>query len=111
MQMLQFLEKSRPRWLIFVIDMCICLFSLIVAYLLRFNFASIPQVEVDAFPKVFPFVLGIRALSFYISKIYKGIIRYTSSKDIIRIFTVISIGTIIFLLADLVNYLIFDHTF
>lgn len=106
-----FLIDYRPRWLILLIDLGICLFSLVVAYLLRFNFASIPQVEIDSFTLVFPFVLGIRGLSFLISKIYRGIIRFTSSKDAIRIFTVLSIGSGIMLVSNLVRYYFIDTKF
>ena len=108
---LEFLEKSRPRWLIFIIDICICLFSLMLAYLLRFNFASIPQVEIDSFPKVFPYVLGTRALSFFISKIYKGIIRYTSSKDAQRIFVVTTLASIFFAISNIISYYLIYHHF
>jgi len=67
--------------------MGICTASLVVAYLLRFNF-SIPEQEVSRFPIAFSYVLGLRWLSFLISKTYKGLIRYTGSRDAGRIFLV-----------------------
>jgi len=82
--------------------MCICLFSLVLAYLVRFNF-SIPQLAIDDFPLVFALVLGIRAISFYISKIYQGIVKYTSSKDSQRIFIVISIGSLIYVIINVIT--------
>src|ERR1035437_3638515 len=88
LQLMLLFERTAPRWIIFLIDLLICLFSLVLAYLLRFNFASIPQVEIDTFPLVFPFVIGTRALSFILARTYKGIVRYTSSKDAQRIFIV-----------------------
>jgi len=104
-------ERTAPRWLIFLIDISICLFSLALAYLLRFNFATIPQVEVDMFSLVFAFVIGMRALSFFISKTYKGIIRYTSSKDAQRIFVTTTSASIFFALSNLVSYFFITHTF
>jgi FlaA1/EpsC-like NDP-sugar epimerase len=111
MKMLDFLfQRSMPRWIIFFIDMAICLFSLILAYLVRFNF-SIPKVEIEAFPLVFGIVLGIRAMSFFFSKTYQGIVKYTSSKDAQRIFGVISIGSILFVLVNTIFYYFVNHTF
>jgi len=91
-----------PRWVIFIIDLKICLFSLILAYLVRFNFA-IPEATIKDFPIVFLVVLGLRAISFYISKIYQGIIKYTSSKDSQRIFSVITIGSLIFVIINIIS--------
>ena len=78
-------QHNIPRWIIFFIDVVICFFSLILAYLVRFNF-SIPDTAIVDFPLVFGIVLGVRALSFFFSKTYKGIVKHTSSKDSQRIF-------------------------
>lgn len=104
-------ERTAPRWIIFLIDLFICLFSLVLAYLLRFNFAEIPQVEVDSFPVIFPFVIGIRALSFLVSRTYKGIVRYTSSKDAARIFIVTTLATLFFAVANIISYYFINHVF
>jgi len=103
-------QRNMPRWIIFFIDMGICLFSLILAYLVRFNFA-IPKVEIDAFPFVFGIVLCVRASSFYFSKTYQGIVKYTSSKDAQRIFIVLSIGSIIFVGINAIFYFSVNKTF
>lgn len=103
-------ERNTPRWIIFAIDLGICLFSLVLAYLLRFNF-SIPPIEIQAFKIVFPVVLAIRALSFVISRTYKGIVKYTGSKDAQRIFIVVTLGSLFFVLFNLVNYRFVNQTF
>lgn len=103
-------QRNMPRWIIFFIDMGICLFSLILAYLVRFNF-SIPKVEIDAFPLVFGMVLGVRAISFYISKTYQGIVKYTSSKDAQRIFIVISIGSAVYIGINCIFYYFINQKF
>lgn len=103
-------QRNMPRWIIFFIDMAICLFSLTLAYLVRFNF-SIPETEIEAFPLVFGLVLGIRAISFYFSKTYQGIVKYTSSKDAQRIFIVISIGSFSYVSINLAFYNFINHTF
>ncbi|MFI5164254.1 MAG: polysaccharide biosynthesis protein [Bacteroidia bacterium] len=104
-------ERTAPRWIIFLIDLFICLFSLILAYLLRFNFAAIPQVEIDTFPVVFPFVIGVRALSFILWRTYKGIVRYTSSKDAQRIFIVTTLASFFFAISNLVSYYFITRVF
>ena len=83
-------EKNTPRWIIFLIDIFICLFSIYLAYLLRFNF-SIPENEISGFKIAFVLIPSVRILSFYFFKTYAGIIRYTSTKDAQRIFYTISI--------------------
>lgn len=99
-------ERNTPRWIIFFIDIGICTVSLILAYLLRFNF-SIPSQEVERFPFVFSYVLGIRGVSFLISGTYKGIIRYTSSKDAGRIFVVTTLGSTFIFIANFIAAYIF----
>src|ERR1051325_9297473 len=94
-------EKNTPRWIIFLIDVSICIGSLVLAYLLRFNF-HIPLEEIARFKYVFPFVLVIRIISFLISKVYAGIIRYTSTRDAVRIFFTISGGSLAFIVANLI---------
>lgn len=96
-------ERNTPRWIIFSIDISICLCSLVLSYLVRFNFL-IPKVEIESFPVVFSYVIFIRAISFYISKTYQGIVRYTSSKDGQRIFVVITAGSLCFLLSNIITY-------
>jgi len=104
-------ERTAPRPVIFLIDIIICIFSLVLAYFLRFNFAAIPQTEIDTFAFVFPFVIGIRALSFILARTYKGIIRYTSSQDAQRIFIVNTLSSILFAISNLISYYFFTETF
>ena len=111
MKTLDFLfQRNMPRWVIFFIDLSICLFSLILAYLVRFNFA-IPRIEIDAFPFVFSVVLGIRASSFYFSKTYQGIVKFTSSKDAQRIFIVLTAGSAAFIVTNLFFYFVINQKF
>lgn len=98
---MQIFEGHFPRWLIFLIDILICAVALFLAYLLRFNFA-LPAHEIPTLPMVFSVILIIRALSFFIAKTYSGIIRYTGTKDAQRIFIVVSLGSAIFCVGNLV---------
>lgn len=98
-------QKNAPRGLIFLIDSSICLFTIILAYLLRFNFDTTQlRIESQPFTHVLPFVIGIRMISFVIFKVYAGIIRYSSSKDSERIFIAILSGSIVFAITNLVLF-------
>lgn len=103
-------KHNMPRWLIFLIDMSIVLFSIILAYLLRFNF-NIPSTEIKLWPQVFGVMLGIRALSFVISRVYAGIIRYTSTEDAVRIFIVVLSGSILFGVLNIFSYYFINEKF
>jgi len=101
------LRRITPRWVVFFIDICICLISLILAYYLRFNF-SIPSREVDKLPIVVITVLSFRALSFYIGKTYAGMVRHTGTKDVIRIFITLLISSASLIFANLIYLHFYD---
>ncbi len=95
-----FWQYNLPRWSILIIDLLICGFALTLAFLLRFDFSSIPENDRQNMPYNFAVVLGIRFLSFALSKTYKGVVRYTSSRDTVRIFVVILSGTLLIFLTN-----------
>ncbi|MCB0400945.1 MAG: polysaccharide biosynthesis protein [Flavobacteriales bacterium] len=105
-----FRGRNTPRWIIFFIDLFIVAISITIAYLVRFNF-SIPEIEIDSLPLIFPTIMGVRAISFLIAKIYAGIIRYTSNKDTERIFITLSLGSLGFVLVNAVTYFAMDGKF
>ena len=74
-----------------------------VAFLIRFEFHP-PQIEIDLGAKFFWIFILVRGGSFYIGKTYAGIIRYTSTQDAIRIFTVLTLGSVVFCLLNQVRY-------
>ncbi len=89
------------RWAILAIDLIIVLISLLLAYLLRFNFA-VPDKEINLLPTAAVTLLSVRFLSFIIFRTYAGMIRFTSSEDAFRIFITISTGTLVI---GLLNFL------
>ncbi len=105
-----FRGKNTPRWIIFFIDIIIVTCSLVIAYLVRFNF-KIPKVELVTFNIVFPIIILTRATSFIIAKTYAGIIRYTGSKDTQRIFITLSIGSIAFVILNFFTFQLWGHRF
>jgi FlaA1/EpsC-like NDP-sugar epimerase len=105
-----FTKQNSPRWLIFLIDISIVIFSVLLAYLLRFNF-SVPDVEYKPLPKILAYIILVRSVSFLIARSYAGIIRYTNIADALRIFTMIFLGSILLGLTNLFTYFVVDHTF
>jgi len=99
---------SLPRWLILIIDLTICAFSVVLAYMLRFNF-SLPETDAHDLPYVLAYIVVVRALTFIIAKTYTGIIQYTSTGDAVRIVIVTFIGSLFFVLTDLVSYFFISH--
>ncbi len=98
-----FWSYNLPRWFILLIDVGICAFSLGLSFFIRFYFEkdSMALIDKENMPYDFAIVLGIRLISFIVSKTYKGVVRYTSSKDATRIFIVVISGTIVISLINL----------
>ena len=106
-----FWKHNTPRWIIYIMDLILVLGALALAFLIRFDFNNIPDQDLKNMPLDFTLVLGIRAFSFYWSKLYKGVIRYTSSKDALRIFLVVFSGSILIESVNLVLWLYQLKTF
>ncbi|MFH2142901.1 MAG: nucleoside-diphosphate sugar epimerase/dehydratase [Bacteroidota bacterium] len=103
-------RKHTPRWIIFFIDVFIGFTSIVLAYMLRFNF-NIKEIELEKLIYVIPIVIGVRIAGFLIGKTYAGIIRYTSTKDAERIFIVITSGSLLFVAGNVIRFYFFDHGF
>ncbi len=96
-------NRTAPRWVVLIIDMVLCTFSVYLSYDLRFNF-SIPETEVIMMPLAFGSLLTVRLISFLISRTYTGIIRYTSYKDSQRIFITLASGTLLLFVVNLIAF-------
>ncbi|MDD4234486.1 MAG: nucleoside-diphosphate sugar epimerase/dehydratase [Bacteroidales bacterium] len=96
------LRSITPRWVVFLIDISICLFSIVFAYYLRFNF-DVPTKELQSFSYVIPIVLFVRSLSFIIARTYAGMVRHTSTRDIQRLILVTSISSAVLMALNILN--------
>lgn len=105
-----FFDRQMPKWLIWFIDLILCFLTLILAYLLRFNFV-LPERETTLLPYIIPYVLCIKGLVFLIAGTNAGIIRYTSTRDALRIMIAVLISGIIFSIVNLVPFYFFDGKF
>ena len=100
-------NRSAPRSFILLIDLIIVGISVLVSYLLRFNF-HIPAKDLQLLPYALLIFIVVRATIFLITKSFSGIIRYTETQDIQRIFIISSIGSIIIVAVDLLIYYFYD---
>jgi FlaA1/EpsC-like NDP-sugar epimerase len=84
-----------------LLDLIIVEFSLIFAYLLRFNF-DIPLVEKHNLTILIGVIFLIRGSLFITFKSYAHVIRHTGTMDIFRLLLTVAIGTIFLLVYDLI---------
>ncbi|HWY37992.1 MAG TPA: hypothetical protein VNY73_05500, partial [Bacteroidia bacterium] len=98
-----FWKHNMPRWFILCIDVVVCAFSLTLAFFLRFNFASIPPHELKNFPIAYTLVLLVRLVSFLFTKTYKGVVRYTGSRDSMRILITVMAGSVLLFIINIIT--------
>ena len=98
-------EGNSPRWIILVSDLVIVEFSLIFAFLLRFNF-QLPEAEKQNLPFLLGVIFIVRGLIFITFKSYAHVIRYTGTMDIIRLLLAVVTGSLSLLLYDLIVWTI-----
>lgn len=84
-----------PRWIIFLLDLGICLVSLTVAYAVKLNLA-LSEVNVVEFSRNILIITAINIIVFFNVKTYAGIIRYTSAQDTFRILFAVLISNGVF---------------
>lgn len=106
-----FWSYNLPRWSILFIDTIVCAFALTIAVFLRFNYDEIPEADLKNLPLNYAVVLSVRFVSFLLSKTYKGVVRYTSSKDATRIFAVVLSGSLFIYLTNVLHYFTVSRTY
>ena len=83
-------RRSLPRWVIFFIDIVICVGSVLIAFSLRYNFRTSEILFNHNIITSISVVLFFRIAAFFITRTYAGIVRYTGSQDAVRIATAIA---------------------
>lgn len=105
-----FLTKVVSRWSILVIDLVLCFVSIVIAYNLRFNF-SIPSEYNSSINKVLALILIIKLGAFILSGTYAIIIRYTSTKDVLKLLKVLIFASAFIFVLNSVRFFAFDGKF
>ena len=101
-----------PKKLILLFDIILCFISLLLAYLIRFDFIDFYDLfwikEYDTVIIGVPVLIFIRYLSFILGKTHRGIVRYFSNDDALRIFYTVTIGTILIGSFSILKYKLID---
>lgn len=101
-------SSNTPRWIVFGLDIVLIILSLVLSYLVRFDF-SIPEIEVKTFRFVFPFVILTQITFILIFKTYAGIIRYTSTRDAFRMMLMIGSGSVFMAIVNQITNITLQH--
>jgi FlaA1/EpsC-like NDP-sugar epimerase len=108
------LKQNTPRWVVVLLDLIIHLSALSFAYLIRFDLKadfSLIQSEWEILSKSLWFFILVKLAVFYIFQIQKGLVRYTSTEDLKRIFLAELSCSIVFLIGGLVRFHYLDGFF
>jgi len=98
---------STPRWVIILIDFLLNCFALLFAYLIRFDLKANNELfekEWEQLSKSILFYFAVKVLVFYWFKIHKGLVRFTSTEDLRRIFLAVLTCSCIFLIGSLIRF-------
>lgn len=90
-----FCEKTYSRWLILLIDQLIITWALSMSFLIthRFQYAEMLTVNYFSYAALFS---SISISVFIVMRIHTGIIRYSNTEDIVRIFSAALVCNIIY---------------
>lgn len=103
-------QSHAPRWMVTGIDLCIAVFALYAAALLRFEFA-IPPHEWAVWKAFLPFFLVVRLGCALAYRTYAGIIRHTGLADARRLLISNLTGSACFVAANFVTASAGDGTY
>ena len=98
MKNLIFGDKALSKWLIFLIDQVIVSWSVAVSFfiVIQFEFQELLRGNFLIYAGAYS-IISIAV--FLRMRIHTGIIRYSNTHDILRIFTAVSLSTIVYILA------------
>ena len=108
------LRKHTPRWVIVFLDLLLNISALAFAYLIRFDLKaeySQIQEEWNVLSKSILFYIIVKFAVFQLFRIQKGLVRYTSTEDLRRIFLAIATTTLIFTVASIVRAKFMDGVY
>ena len=92
------------RWAAFMHDLIWVPTALMLAYLIRFNFQGISTIYISGFWKLTFISIPIFSLIFWNFSLYRGIWRFASLPDLVRILKAVTLGTLIISLLSAVMF-------
>lgn len=96
--MLSTWNKTRNRRIAILHDLLLIPIAWFGAFGLRFNLEGIPQNEWLLALWVFPMIFGVQTIAFWILRLYRGVWRFASMPDLLRIFKAVLLGLAVSLL-------------
>ena len=84
----------RSQWAAFLHDVIMIGVAWIIAFWLRFNLDTVPEFYIDHGIQAIFIIAPIQILSFHVFGLYKGIWRFASLPDILRILKAVVLGVI-----------------
>ncbi len=93
------LHKYASPWVVLAIDMLLVISAYIVAAFIKYAFTLSSNFYYTIYQ--IPTVFSVFLIVFLITKSYRGIIRYSNIKDMIRVFIALIIGLVVLLIIDL----------
>lgn len=96
-------SRYLPRWVVFLFDLFIVLFSFFVSYYLRFNFDTGAMNMERVIWQMF-FVMPVSIVGFLVFKPFNGIIRHTAARDIQRILYSLLLSSALLAIISLTTY-------
>jgi FlaA1/EpsC-like NDP-sugar epimerase len=100
---IRFFQSTTPSWIIFNVDVFICVVSLLLAFLLRFNF-DIPETYLTSFSVILFLVIGIRSIFFFFGRTHSMIVRHTGLRDLTKLILIVLAGSVTIGILDYFNY-------
>lgn len=87
-------HRIRSRWAAFVHDVVWIPLALVFAYSLRFNLGPIPEAFVPGLKLLIAVALPVQATAFWYFGLYRGIWRFASLPDVVRILRAVVVGSL-----------------
>ena len=93
--MRRLMRRLRTRTAAFVHDLCMIPVAWLGAYWLRFNLGDVPGLYWDTAVSLLPLVIAVNGAVFWYFGLYRGIWRFASMPDLVRITKAVIAGVLI----------------
>jgi FlaA1/EpsC-like NDP-sugar epimerase len=90
-----------PRWAIVFMDIFLSFASVVLSFLLRFNFQT-ERISSNLFIRSISVLLAVYLVCFFLFNSYKEIIRHTTFTGILRIFKAVGVANLLLILFNLI---------
>ena len=91
-------KSTAPRWIIFILDLCICAFALYFSYFLRFNL-DFNAVNEYGFLLQILLITGLNIIFFGVFHTYEGVIRLSGAQEGIRCVSAVFYSSFVLLIS------------